>query len=594
MGAALDDTPGFQHQNLVGIDHGRQPVRDHERGLVARRTLQLALDGALVGGVERRSGFVEDDDWRVFKQGAGDGHALLLAARKLEPPLADHGVVALGRGGDEVVDARRLGRRHHVFVQSPGAAVGDVVGHGVVEEHGVLRHDADGAAQARLRERANVVPGDGDAPAAHVVEAKQQARQGALAGPRGADHGHRVPRRDLEAEPLQDGPRALVAKAHVLEAHHRRRIGKQRLRVGCVLHLALALEQPEHLVEVGERLLEFAVNHAKKVERDVELDHEGVDHHQVAKCHAPGDHAFGRAPKHGNQRRGDQQLLAGVEQGERVLRLQARAAQLAQAFVVAAGLEALVVEVLDGFVVKQRVDRAAVRRGVELVHLLAKLRAPLGHGDGKDDVDGKCRHRDEREGGVELDRQQGEHEPHFHQRGHDAVERIRDERLHATRAALDVARHAPRLAFEVKAQAQRMQVLEHLQRNAARRAFGGLGEDQLARLGEKRGRQAQRAVGHQQPDGHHQHGAWVGRRNGERVDQFLEQQGHAHIGHLGGNQEAEGEHHARFVGPEIGQQPGQSGPVGARRRCRARGGAGRRRHRRGKNFWAHESQSPHG
>jgi hypothetical protein len=45
---------------------------------------QFGLDGALVGGVQRRGGFVKDQDGRVFQQGAGNGHALLLAARELE------------------------------------------------------------------------------------------------------------------------------------------------------------------------------------------------------------------------------------------------------------------------------------------------------------------------------------------------------------------------------------------------------------------------------------------------------------------------------------------------------------------------------
>jgi hypothetical protein len=66
--------------------------------------------------------------------------------------------------------------------------------------------------------------------------------------------------------------------------------------------------------------------------------------------------------------------------------------------------------------------------------------------------------------------------------GHDAVERVRDQRMHPARAALDVARHAAGLALQVKAQAQRVQVAEHLQRDPARRALGGLGEDQLAQF----------------------------------------------------------------------------------------------------------------
>ena len=57
--------------------------------------------------------------------------------------------------------------------------------------------------------------------------------------------------------------------------------------------------------------------------------------------------------------------------------------------------------------------------------------------------------------------------------------------MHAARAALDVARHAAGLAFQVKAQAQRMQVFKDFQRNTARRALGGLGKHQLAQLGEQ-------------------------------------------------------------------------------------------------------------
>ncbi len=70
--------------------------------------------------------------------------------------------------------------------------------------------------------------------------------------------------------------------------------------------------------------------------------------------------------------------------------------------------------------------------------------------------------------------------------------------MHAARAALDVARHAAGLALQVEAQAQRMQVAEHLERDAARGALGGLGEDQLAQLVEQRGAEAQQPVGHQQ------------------------------------------------------------------------------------------------
>jgi hypothetical protein len=145
VGAALDDAAGLHHQDLVRVDHGGQAVRDDQRGLVLRGALQFRLDGALVGAVQGRRGLVEDQDRRVLQQRAGDGHALLLAAGQLEAALAHHGLVALGRGLDEGVDARGARGFFHLGAAGAGAAVGDVVFHRVVEQHRVLRHDADGA-----------------------------------------------------------------------------------------------------------------------------------------------------------------------------------------------------------------------------------------------------------------------------------------------------------------------------------------------------------------------------------------------------------------------------------------------------------------
>ena len=64
----------------------------------------------------------------------------------------------------------------HAVARGGGVAIGDVVVDRVIEQHRVLRHDADGAAQARLGDVADVLAVDGDAPSrlaggADVVEA---------------------------------------------------------------------------------------------------------------------------------------------------------------------------------------------------------------------------------------------------------------------------------------------------------------------------------------------------------------------------------------------------------------------------------------
>ena len=67
------------------------------------------------------------------------------------PALADHGVVAARQVEDEVVGEGGPRRRLHARLVHVVHAVGDVGAHGVVEEHGLLRHEADLGAQARER-----------------------------------------------------------------------------------------------------------------------------------------------------------------------------------------------------------------------------------------------------------------------------------------------------------------------------------------------------------------------------------------------------------------------------------------------------------
>ena len=77
MGAALQDATGVHHQNFMRVHHSTKAVRNHQRGLVLRHALQLGLNRALVGAVERRGRFVLNQHSRIFQQGAGNRHALL-------------------------------------------------------------------------------------------------------------------------------------------------------------------------------------------------------------------------------------------------------------------------------------------------------------------------------------------------------------------------------------------------------------------------------------------------------------------------------------------------------------------------------------
>ena len=96
-------------------------------------------------------------------------------------------------------------------------------------------------------------------------------------------------------------------------------------RVGCICHFALAVHEHKHFVEVGQALFDFTVQHAQEIQGNVELNHEGIDHDQIAQGHAAFHHALRGAPEHGHQSRGNDELLAGVQHRQRRLRLQSGA-----------------------------------------------------------------------------------------------------------------------------------------------------------------------------------------------------------------------------------------------------------------------------
>ena len=89
MRAALDDATIVEHDDLIRIHHGRKPVRDHKRGVSARDAVELGLDAFFRFGIERRSGFVENQDSRILENGARDRDPLLFAAGEFQTAFAD-------------------------------------------------------------------------------------------------------------------------------------------------------------------------------------------------------------------------------------------------------------------------------------------------------------------------------------------------------------------------------------------------------------------------------------------------------------------------------------------------------------------------
>ncbi len=284
------------------------------------------------------------------------------------------------------------------------------------------------------------LPVDQDAARPRVVEAEQQPADGRLARPRRADNGDMRSRLDLEAQPVEDLPVAVIAELDVVE-HDRRATHDQRRRGGNVLHLDWRVDQLEHQRHVDQPLADRAIDHPEHIERPEQLRQVHLDHRQVADRQpplAPAPHGVGECARHHQVH---QRRLGDVEQAERVLALDRGLGIGARRRAVAFQFALLGAEILHRLVVEQRIHRAGQREAIEFVHPVAQLGAPFGDEAGNPDVAGHGHRGRDHHLPAELEVEDHRHRDHL-DRGRGNVEQQEvDHRVDALRPAVDGLGH---------------------------------------------------------------------------------------------------------------------------------------------------------
>src|SRR5947208_3246935 len=86
-------TSSRESRDTVGIAHGRDTVRDEDRGPSEHDFSQMVEDLFFGVGVDAGKSVVEDEDTRVADDGARNRGPLLLAAREGDAAFANDGVV---------------------------------------------------------------------------------------------------------------------------------------------------------------------------------------------------------------------------------------------------------------------------------------------------------------------------------------------------------------------------------------------------------------------------------------------------------------------------------------------------------------------
>src|SRR5579863_9721098 len=218
MRPALDDSPRFNHQDLVGAADGRQPVGDDKRRAALHQVRQPFLDKRFGLGIEARGRFVQNQDARISEDGTRDRHPLFLPARELHATLADDRVVLLFEALRELIDAGNATRRQYLLLGGVRMREGDVLADGAVEEERVLKDDAEARAVRVQAHRREIDAVDAHRSRRRAVEGGDEADDGRLPRPRWTHKRGYGPGLGPEADVLEHHLPGFVSEADILES----------------------------------------------------------------------------------------------------------------------------------------------------------------------------------------------------------------------------------------------------------------------------------------------------------------------------------------------------------------------------------------
>ena len=191
--------------------------------------LERVLDERLGLGVDGGGGLVQDQHARVVRQRARERQQLLLSDRQRGAALGHLGVVAARQRLDEAVRVHRPGgRRARARLRDGWSRAG-------CWRRCVPLNRCTSCSTSASEERSSArsssrtsMPSSVTRPAVDVVEARQQADDGGLAGAGRAHERDALARLDREADVAEHAVLVLVGERHVLErdaAAHRRAAG---------------------------------------------------------------------------------------------------------------------------------------------------------------------------------------------------------------------------------------------------------------------------------------------------------------------------------------------------------------------------------
>ena len=192
-----------EDEDAIGVLDGAEAMGDDDGGAAGEQAIERLADEHFGGRIHAGGGFVENEQARIVRQGAGKTDELALADGESGAAFADGRVESLRQRIEEGAEADFEKSALDGGAVDAFGAEADVGFERAGEEKWVLQDDAELAAQGVRVELAEVDAVKQDLAALDFVETQKQLDDGGFAGAGVADDGDGLARADVEGDIAQ-------------------------------------------------------------------------------------------------------------------------------------------------------------------------------------------------------------------------------------------------------------------------------------------------------------------------------------------------------------------------------------------------------
>ena len=203
MRANVGQTSLVEDEDAVAAQDRRNALGNDDLRRAGQSLAQTAADVLVRGHVDRAGRVVEDQNFRLLDDRAGNAQALALPAGEIRGVLLEQRLIAVRKTVDVFVGAGDCAGGLHLRQGRVGLAPAQVLGDRPGEERAVLQNHRHAVAQMLERVVPHVDAADAHRAAQRVVKARDQAHERGFALARAADHAYRLAALDMHCDMAQ-------------------------------------------------------------------------------------------------------------------------------------------------------------------------------------------------------------------------------------------------------------------------------------------------------------------------------------------------------------------------------------------------------